>query len=106
MNNYWLELDNSLNNSLSKTDSSNYFDPFYHSLSSNNKQGRFKEGIIELKKSLSLDPENITAQKYLEKVQKKYDEEQKMMYTKQAKQLNFDRQKLEMKNAAALNFNA
>ena len=29
-----------------------------------------------------------------------------MMYTKQAKQLTFERQKLEMKNVAALNFNA
>lgn len=34
-----------------------------------------KEGIIELRKSLKLDPDNEAGHKYLEKVLKKYDEE-------------------------------
>ncbi|KAL4429128.1 hypothetical protein ABPG74_015156 [Tetrahymena malaccensis] len=67
--------------------------------------GKFKEGIIELKKGLQLDPDDEITKKYLERVLKKYEEEQRLLYTKQAKQLQFDKQKLEMKNNAALNFN-
>ncbi|EAS01626.3 tetratricopeptide repeat protein (macronuclear) [Tetrahymena thermophila SB210] len=67
--------------------------------------GKYKEGIIELKKGLQLDPDDEITKKYLERVLKKYEEEQRFLYTKQAKQLSFDKQKLEMKNNAALNFN-